>query len=132
MISASSDIELKMEIDGELPYDTASRLKLSRVWVNEQEIYTDIRGNQVRPSQVQPTMWQDCFFGDTDGLFSEPLFFHLDKGVHEIRLSSEKAQLAIAGLCFRAPEKLPTYSEYAAAAGADITVEGTPSASFSG
>ncbi len=130
MISASSDIEFGLTLDGELPYDTASRLKLSRVWVNEQEIYKDKRGNQVRPSQVQTTMWKSCFFGDTDGLFSEPLFFHLDKGVHEIRLSSEKAQLAIAGLCFRAPEKLPTYSEYAADAGAAVSVEGTASALF--
>ena len=38
MISNSSDIELSMTIDGELPYDTASRITLSRVWVNEQEI----------------------------------------------------------------------------------------------
>ena len=130
MISTSADIELKMEIDGIQPYDTASRLKLSRVWVNERDIYTDIRGNQVRPTQVQRTMWQDCFFGDVDGLFSEPLFVYLEEGSHELRFSSERAQLAIESFTLKAPEKLPTYSEYAASAGADMTVEGTPPTSF--
>ena len=130
MISTSSDIELKMAIDGIQPYDTASRLKLSRVWVNERDIYTDIRGNQVRPTQVQRTMWQDCFFGDVDGLFSEPLFVYLEEGRHELSFTSERAQLAIESFTLRAPEKLPTYSEYAASVGAGMTVEGTPSASF--
>ncbi|MBP5581304.1 MAG: extracellular solute-binding protein [Ruminococcus sp.] len=130
MISASSDIELKMEVDGSLPYETASRLKLNRTWVNEREIYTDIRGNQVRPTQVQQTMWQDCFLSDVDGLFSEPLFIYLEKGRHELKFSSERAQLAVESFTLRAPEKLPTYAEYAASAEADMTVEGTPSASF--
>lgn len=130
MISSSSSIELKMELDGEVPYDTASRLALNRVWVNEKDIYTDRRGNQVRPAQVQRTMWQKCFFGDTDGLFSEPLFFSLEKGKHTLKLSSERAQLAIASLCFRNPDKLPSYTEYASAVSTDIAVEGTSSALF--
>ena len=32
MLSGSPDIELEMEIDGKLPYDTASRMTLGRVW----------------------------------------------------------------------------------------------------
>ncbi len=114
MISSSSSIELKVEIDGEIPYDTASSLYLSQVWVNEKDIYTDSRGNQVRPTQVQTEMWQKCFFGDRNGLFSEPLFFALEKGEHTLKLSSERAKLAIESLCFRNPEKLPSYSEYKA------------------
>ena len=130
MISSSSSIELKVEIDGEIPYDTASSLYLSQVWVNEKDIYTDSRGNQVRPTQVQTEMWQKCFFGDRNGLFSEPLFFALEKGEHTLKLSSERAKLAIESLCFRNPEKLPSYSEYKASVGASVTPESTASASF--
>ncbi len=130
MISASPDIELELTVDGKLPYDTASRLKLGRVWTNERDIYKDSRGNQVRPSQVQTTMWKSCFLGDADGLFSEPLFFYLDKGSHEITFSSERAQLAIAQLCLRAPEELPTYGEYAAGTGASVSVKETASSLF--
>ena len=130
MLSGSPDIELKMEIDGKLPYDTASRMTLGRVWTDEHEIYTDIRGNQVRPSQVQRTMWKSSVFGDADGLFSEPLFFCLEKGRHELRISSERAQLAIDSIKLFSPEELPAYSEYAASAETSVTVEGTPSALF--
>ena len=123
MISNSTQIELSMKIDGETPYDTASRLTLNRVWVNETDIYTDSRGNQVRPSQIQQGMWQECYFGDVDGLFNEPLFFYLEKGSHEISFTSERAQLAIESLCFRTPEELPTYAEYKNSVGAAETSE---------
>ncbi|EWM52784.1 hypothetical protein RF007C_14295 [Ruminococcus flavefaciens 007c] len=128
MISNSTDIEFSMELDGKLPYDTASRLTLGRVWVNEKDIYTDMRGNQVRPAQVQKQLWQSCFFGDVDGLFSEPLFFYLEKGSHVLKLSSERAQLALDSLCFCNREELPSYRGYADSAGAEISAEETPSA----
>ena len=130
MLSNSSDIELSMKIDGRLPYDTASRITLSRVWVNERDIYTDSRGNQVRPAQVQKQMWKTCFFGDVDGLFGEPLFFRLEKGRHKVSFSSERAQLAVAELRFCAPRELPSYKEYAGLTGADTDVKGTGSALF--
>ncbi|WP_296570876.1 extracellular solute-binding protein [Ruminococcus sp.] len=130
MLSGSPDIELKMEIDGKLPYDTASRMTLSRVWTDEHEIYTDIRGNQVRPAQVQRPVWKSSVFGDIDGLFSEPLFIYLEKGKHELRFSSERAQLAIERIKLFNPEELPAYSEYAASAATEQTIGGTPSALF--
>ncbi|WP_295081271.1 extracellular solute-binding protein [Ruminococcus sp.] len=130
MISGSPDIELELRIDGKLPYDTASRISLGRVWTNEHEIYTDSRGNQVRPAQVQRTMWKSSVFGDADGLFSEPLFVYLEKGRHELSLSSERAQFVIDSIKLFNPEELPSYSEYEASAGAPFTAEETPPALF--
>ena len=115
MESNSSHIELSMKIDGKTPYDTASRITLNRVWVNETDIYEDSRGNQVRPAQIQKGMWQSCTVGDVDGLFGEPLFFYLEEGKHEIEFSSERAQFAIESLRFFNPDELPDYSEYRAA-----------------
>ncbi len=112
--SGSSAIEFSMETDGKLPFDTASRLTLNRVWVNERDIITDSRGNQVRPPQMQKEMWQTCFLGDTDGLFSEPLMFYLEKGKHTFRLSSERANFVIERFSLRNPEKLPQYKDYSA------------------
>ncbi len=130
MISGSPDIELKMEIDGKLPYDTASHITLGRVWTDEKEIYTDLRGNQIRPTQVQRPMWKSSVFGDADGLFSEPLFVHLEKGKHKLRFSSERAQFAIGSIKLFNPGELPTYREYADSAEISQTVEDTPSAMF--
>lgn len=128
--SNSTSIELSMKLDGVTPYDTASRITLNRVWVNETDIYTDSRGNQVRPSQVQQGMWKTCDFGDVDGLFSEPLFFYLEAGDHTVSFSSERAQLAIESFRFYTPEAVPTYSEYVASVGASVSKESTPSNLF--
>lgn len=114
MQSGSAQAEFSLTVDGKQPYGTASRLTLGRVWVNEKPVTTDIRGNQVRPPQVQQGMWQECFFGDTDGLFGEPLLLFLTKGKHELCFTSSRAQIAIERLRLRAPEKLPSYKEYAA------------------
>ena len=130
MISNNSFIELSMTIDGKLPYDTASRITLNREWQDEQEIYTDSRGNQVRPAQIQTEAWKTCFAGDVDGLFGEPLFFWLEEGKHEISFSSERAQFALDSIRFRNPEELPTYAEYAASVNASVTKENTPSRVF--
>jgi len=126
----SSAIELAMKIDGKLPYDTAARITLGRVWVNERDMYRDKRGNQVRPSQIQKEMWQECTVGDTDGLFSCPLFFYIEKGSHEITFTSEQAQAAFDCFTFRAPEKLPAYNEYASSVNTDITAASTPARLF--
>jgi len=111
--TGTSAIELSMKIDGELPYDTASRITLGRVWVNEKDIYTDSRGNQVRPTQVQKEMWQESFFGDIDGLFNEPLFVHLEKGKHEVTFTSERARFVMESFSFRKPETIPYYKDIA-------------------
>lgn len=97
--SDSHEIELLVKTDGEIPYDTASRIVLKRTWVNETDIYTDSRGNQVRPSQVQHGIWQETVIKDPDGLFSEPLFFYFTKGEHDITFSSQRAEFAIE--CFK-------------------------------
>jgi len=130
LISNSSDIELSMMIDGKVPYDTASRITLNRVWTNQQDIYKDSRGNQVRPTQIQTEMWCSSYFGDTDGLFNEPLFFMLEKGSHEVTFTSERANLAIESFRFCNPEVLPSYSEYTASVLASVSRENTPSNLF--
>lgn len=130
LISNSSDIELSMMIDGKVPYDTASRITLNRVWINQQDIYKDSRGNQVRPTQIQTEMWCSSYFGDTDGLFNEPLFFMLEKGSHEVTFTSERANLAIESFRFCNPEALPSYSEYTASMQASVSRENTPSNLF--
>ena len=130
MESNSSAIELSMEIDGQIPYDTASRITLNKVWVNEKDIYTDSRGNQVRPSQVQQGKWCTGDFGDVDGLFNEPLIFFLEEGEHEITFTSEKAGLAIESFKFYNPAELPSYGDYTASVDASVSVEQTPSNLF--
>lgn len=121
LVSNSGKIEFSFEIDGELPFDSASRITLSRVWMNETEITADSRGNEIRPAQIQHSMWQKCFISDPDGLLSQPLLFRLTKGTHTIDISSEHAAFAVEYLKFCNPEELPDYEEYKNSVNAPLT-----------
>ena len=112
LISNSPDIEFSLSIDNEIPYDTASRLILNRVWTNQNDIQTDSKGNQIRPFQVQEEIWCRSFLNDTDGLFSEPLVFYLEKGIHEICFDFSRASVAIENFRLCQPEKLKSHDDY--------------------
>lgn len=127
IISNTSEITISLKIDGEVPYDTASRMTLNKIYHNKEEIKVDSLGNQVRPAQVQAEQWQTCWIGDSDGLFNEPLFFYLEKGKHEITLSSQKAYFALEYLRFAQPEQVPSYEDYVSSTDASVTKENTPS-----
>lgn len=112
LVSNSSEIELSMKIDGETPFDSASRLTLKRVWVNEADIKEDSRGNQIRPAQIQKSMWLEKVFSDPDAISSEPLLFYLEKGRHEVSFTSEHGEFAIEYLSFFNRGELPSYDVY--------------------
>lgn len=127
IVSNTSEISLSLAVDGEVPYDTASRMTLNKVYRNMEDIKTDSAGNQVRPAQVQTEMWRTGWIGDSDGLFNEPLQFYLEKGTHEITLSSSKAYFALDTLRFAQPEEVSDYDTYAAGVDAAVSKDATPS-----
>ncbi len=127
IVAKNTQVVLSLKIDGLLPFDTANRITLNKVWKNKQDIFTDSRGNQVRPSQIQTEMWLSSDLCDTDGLYAEPLIFYLEKGCHTISFSSEKANIAIENIKLYNPEKLTSYADYHAQTKASVTIENTPS-----
>ena len=125
----TNDVEFSMLIDGKSPYGTASRITLSKRWVNETEIKQDSRNNDMRPGQVEDVCWQETPIKDIDGLFNEPLEFYMEKGEHKITFKSEKAQFAIEKFSFyqyKEPDayKAPSDDEMNLAKGQKITLEG--------
>lgn len=128
--SPANEIEFELMLDGKIPYETAERLTLSKVWVNETEIKQDFNDNDIRPGQVEKVMWQTAYLEDVDGLYNGALEFYLTKGHHTLTLSSTKARFAIEYIkvCRDAvpqPFVAPSDSELAATNGvATITLEG--------
>lgn len=110
--STATTVEFGIEIDGNSPYDTASRVSLNKVWVNEKEITEDTRGNQIRPAQIQKGEWLTSDIKDVDGLFNDPLIFYLEKGNHTVTFNGIKANLALEYFKFYNPQNLPSYDEY--------------------
>ncbi len=109
MESPSNLVELSMTIDGDMPFESASRICLNKVFVNKNDIKTDSRGNQVRPAQIEHPQWQTKFVYDEDGLFNDPLIFSLTAGTHTVTLSGIKANLGIEYIRFCQPEGTAKY-----------------------
>ncbi len=121
----ATGVEFDLKIDGVTPYETASRITLDKRWVNETEIQQDYHGNDIRPGQVEEVCWQEKYLADIDGLYSDPLWFYLEKGKHTISLTSTKAKFAIASMKlyqYQEPEayQAPTEDELSANKDADI------------
>lgn len=118
--------EISMLIDGESPYDTATRITLSKRWVNRNAISRDQFDNEVRPPQVEELCWQSTPAKDIDGLFADPLLFYLEAGTHEITFESTKAHFAFSEFRFYNEEELPTYAEYVSSVDAATTPDSSP------
>ena len=132
--SNTNDVEFSLLIDGESPYATASRITLSKRWINESEIKQDSRQNDIRPGQISTPCWQETPLGDIDGLFNEePLEFYMEAGEHTITFESEKAEFAVKSFTFyqyEAPAAYtaPSDSDLTQAQGQKITLEGETAA----
>lgn len=133
----TNNVELSLEIDGKAPYDTASRIVLSKVWINSpddlstngENIAQDKKQNDIRPAQVEKPLWQVKTLKDTDGLSNQPLIFYLEQGKHRINIKSDKAQFAINYIKFynqKPPEKYvaPSKDDIAKTSGQKIILEG--------
>ena len=91
----ATNTEVSVLLDGESPYDTATRVSLPHIWANAYPITTDAKDNEIRPPQVQSPRWVKTMVFDVDGLFNEPLYFNLEAGKHTVSLESARASVAI-------------------------------------
>ena len=105
--SSANNIEFSVAVDGEIPFDSAERIALSKIWVGAEESFEhdeqgnrlgfrkDVHDNQIRPTLEEQLGWQTAWFKDGDGLFAGPLGFYFTAGSHTLSLISEKARFAI-------------------------------------
>lgn len=107
----SSQIERKIEINGEVPFFDANHILFSRVWVNESVIGQDNRGNDLRPRQIEKPKWQTDFFKDSMGYYPRPYQFYFKKGLNTLRLTSVREPMAIKNIELCGIKELSTYEE---------------------
>lgn len=110
--SNNSDIELDIKIDGTNPYDSSSRIRLNKVWVNEYDVKKDSKGNQMRSPQIQKEMWCSADLKDPDGLFNDPLVFYLSSGMHSVTFECTKSNFVLQSFKFYNPKSLVSYNDY--------------------
>ena len=105
----TSDIQRKILIDGELPYEDLAHVVIKRWWSDE-EIKVKNK-NEIRPGAYEiyhDTKW---FVEDYHRRNNEPLLFFLTEGKHTITFEVTKEPLEYTSLKFTAAEKTPSYAE---------------------
>lgn len=109
----STDIIRAVSINGEIPFDKAANVLLTRRFRNDGEPKINNSGDQVRPGVEQLIEWQTITLYDNALQFSQPLQFYFKQGINTIKLQciDEPVVLESISLCV---EKNPTpYSEVA-------------------
>ena len=110
----SNGIESKFSllIDGAIPFDSASSILLTKAWEDAGKIKTDSSGNQIRPKQIEKSVWLEYTIMDIDGIYNEPYLIYLSSGKHNIEIQIENANIAIDYLKFYNDSEIPEYQQW--------------------
>ena len=108
-------IQRKLTIDGVVPYEEANNLCLYRRYEETGEIgRVNSINDEVWPKQTEIRLWQTVRVADGQGIWVDPLQFHLTAGSHEITLSYVDQPVTLGMLAFETPKTYPDYDEVAA------------------
>lgn len=108
----NNDIGRAVYINGEIPYDEARYLEFTRIWQDAEEITRDSRNNDVRPKQKEAPAWITAYCVDSDGFYTDALYFYLEEGQNTITIESTQEPMVIGQLVLKQEETLLTYEEY--------------------
>lgn len=114
----SNDVELAVRLNGELPFQEAGSLTLTRLWRDKGgKIETDANNNDIRPSQEEIPFeergWLTCLAKDSSGYHTQALLFPIE-AENTVTLYASRESVHIHSITFQQAESLPTYEEYTA------------------
>ena len=111
-----TDSAVSLSLDGNVPFEEAGSVPLTRLWKDSTEIRQDSMGNDSIPEQAQVMQWNTVALQDYSIFTANPLYFYLEAGEHTVTLRSwSKEPLHIAGIQLTSPEEIPTDAEALAA-----------------
>lgn len=109
----TSDIQRRVLIDGEAPYDALEQIVFKRLWRDED---IDLKnGNEIRPNAYEVYQEQVVFLEDYDRRSGAPLIVYLSAGEHTLTFDAVKEPMAITSLTFMAAPELASYADTLAA-----------------
>ncbi len=108
---ADNEMDLSLEINGEVQYNEASNNIIRRMWHDTSEIRIDTRDNQLRPTMAQKPAWQTHTWRDPDGYNVGDLKVYLKAGQNTIKLITEGQKLYLDTINVYNNKALPTYEE---------------------
>lgn len=114
----SRDIEIRLELQGDIPYEEADSLVLPRRWRDAGGVIEeDDNGNDIRPSQEEIVFgergWLSYQATDSAGYSTQELLFPLEEE-NTLTLTLSRENVRIHRIVFYGLEDVPSYAEYAA------------------
>ncbi|MGN1370523.1 MAG: extracellular solute-binding protein [Aristaeellaceae bacterium] len=107
LAGTTSDIQRRVLIDGEAPYEALTQIVFKRIWRDE-----DIRlknDNEIRPNADEVFEQQTIYLEDYDRRSGAPLIFHLTEGTHTLTFDAVKEPMEVMSLTFKAAPELESY-----------------------
>lgn len=103
-------LTFSVKIDGEIPFDEAEKLVLSRIWVNEGGNRVDGIGNEFAPKQVPTDKFYFDVVTDITDWTNDPYLFYLTAGEHTVEISKLYGEFKIEKVTFGAVKTLEKYT----------------------
>lgn len=101
-------------VDGNVPYDSAAKLELNRLWKDSDEEKYDERGNQLSYDVSEVKQWQTVQLYDNEGIMHTEQRVYLTKGEHVFRFESLRDSFAVKKVTLAGEKTLPTYEQLSA------------------
>lgn len=111
IIDGGSNIERKIYVNGEVPFENLNNVSFQRVWGDKDEKIVDLTGNEIRPVQVEYPERRVAYVKDQIGYITEPYQIYFHEGVNEITIESVRESMAIFNIIICSKETYPTYQE---------------------
>ena len=108
LAGTTSDIQRRVLIDSEAPYEALTQIVFKRIWRDE-----DIRlknDNEIRPNADEVYVEQTVYLEDYDRRSGAPLIFHLTAGEHTLTFEAVKEPMEVLSLTFKAAPKAESYA----------------------
>lgn len=107
-----NDIEMAMQLNGEIPFAEAKSLKMYRAWRSDGEITQTNQGDDITPEQVLTADSCRWFAKDSDGLYSAPFELALSSGTNTLTFIFQRGGITIEQLELIPVEELLDYAAY--------------------
>lgn len=102
---------MSVQINGEYPFREAHSVSLERRFAEVRPEKYDDEGNQLRSLIDEEVGWKTTSFRDSEGSYSQPLQWHLNKGENTIRIETIRQSVALKSFRLEAPEVIDDYED---------------------
>ena len=115
--------ELRLKVDGAVPFYELNRVKLNSRWADEGNFATDRYGNQVAPFPAKLDMVLEAGIADSAGRTADPFLFELKEGMRNLEFTVSEGSVRISAIRLQSPARPDRYAGQAAAGSALILLE---------